>query len=303
MNLKPLTPSDYPKLKPFFRHQHYPLCGYSLVSILTWSNTEYHPLGAVVDGSVVICCEFNTKKEKRHMLLPVGGEKEYGPEQLADLAVRMGHSTYWFVPEEYIERYGETSVASVFDVTPQPGYNDYVYLAQDLMELKGNKYAKKRNLINQFSKEYIRDGRVGIEPITPASARACIDFLERWCAERECDVDPDENLACEKQAVIHTMEHLDVLEVEGILLKIDGEINAFGISSRVTDEMGALHFEKALAAIKGLYQYFDNQCAKRLLNGYTYINKESDMDIPGLAKAKKSYHPVRIVKSFRLTLR
>jgi hypothetical protein len=64
--------------------------------------------------------------------------------------------------------------------------------------------------------------------------------------------------------------------------------------------MATLQYEKAYDKIKGLYQYFDNQCAKRLFNGYTYINKESDMGVEGLAKAKKSYHPIHIIESFRL---
>ena len=57
------------------------------------------------------------------------------------------------------------------------------------------------------------------------------------------------------------------------------------------------------AEIKGLYQYFDQLCTDRLLNGYRYINKESDMDVPGLAKAKKSYHPVMKIKSYKLILK
>ena len=67
--------------------------------------------------------------------------------------------------------------------------------------------------------------------------------------------------------------------------------------------MGVLHFEKALSNIKGLYQYFDSECAKRLFKGYKYINKESDMGDPGLAKSKKSYHPVMIVKSYKLIIK
>jgi hypothetical protein len=67
--------------------------------------------------------------------------------------------------------------------------------------------------------------------------------------------------------------------------------------------MGVLNFEKAHGSIKGLYQFLDNECAKRLFTGYTYINKESDMKLPNLAQSKKSYNPVAIVKSYCLTMR
>jgi len=89
----------------------------------------------------------------------------------------------------------------------------------------------------------------------------------------------------------------------GILIRIGGEVSAFGICSHLTDTMGVLNFEKAYPDIKGLYQFLDNECAKRLFAGYTYINKESDMNIPNLAQSKKSYNPVMMIKSYCLTLR
>jgi len=64
-----------------------------------------------------------------------------------------------------------------------------------------------------------------------------------------------------------------------------------------------MNFEKALPHIRGLYQYLDNECAKTLFPGYRYINKESDMSLPNLARMKRSYHPVLRVKSYKLTLR
>jgi uncharacterized protein len=99
------------------------------------------------------------------------------------------------------------------------------------------------------------------------------------------------------------LENLETLETDGIFIRVDGRVSAFGIASRLTREMGVLHFEKAFASVKGLYQFLDNECAKRLFSKYAFINKESDMNIPGLAKAKRSYHPAMRIKSFRLTRR
>ena len=75
------------------------------------------------------------------------------------------------------------------------------------------------------------------------------------------------------------------------------------MGSYLTDDMGVLNFEKAFSRMKGLYQYFDNQCARRLFDDYRYINKESDMGEANLAKAKKSYHPATMIRSYELTLR
>ena len=94
--------------------------------------------------------------------------------------------------------------------------------------------------------------------------------------------------------------HYSQFDVSGVLVRIDEEIAAFGIGARLTDEMGVLHFEKALSSVKGLYQYLDQQCAIRLFAGFERINKESDMGVEGLAHAKKSYYPIMKEKSYRL---
>jgi hypothetical protein len=87
------------------------------------------------------------------------------------------------------------------------------------------------------------------------------------------------------------------------MVAIDSKVTGFGIGSRLRDDTWVLHFERASAQFKGLYQYLDRECSRRLLPGVTFLNKESDMGDPGLAKAKLSYRPAFRVKSYRLELR
>jgi len=303
MNAKQILPSDYPKLKKFFESQKYGLCAYSLASIIVWRNNVYQPYGTIDGDALIVWAEFTTRKEDRHLILPVSPVREFAPEELRDLAVKLGFTKYCFVPDEYLNQYNELSVKDLFDIEEQKGFADYIYFTQDLASLRGNRYSKKRNLVKQFQRDYTERDRVKVEKITSSVASECLDFLEKWCEERDCDANPEEDLACEKQAAINTIENIDILEVNGLLVRVDDEISAFGIASHLKSGMGVLHFEKAFSGIKGLYQYFDNLCAKRLFNGYKYINKESDMNMPGLAKAKKSYHPVRMVRSYNLTVK
>jgi hypothetical protein len=303
MIMKHIKYSDYSKLKEFFRHQRYPLCVYSLPSILAWSNEYYMPYGAVENDALIVAAEFSEQKENRHLILPVSPSREYSPEELYELAKKLGFKSYWFVPVEYIERHEKSGIKSLFKITVQKEYEDYVYLAADLSELKGNKYSQKRNLIHQFESDYLSRDRVEYGEINKPVSSECIDFLEKWCKERDCDRGGNDDLACERTAAINTIQHIDTIDVRGIYLRVDGKISAFGIASYLTDDMGVLHFEKAFAGVKGLYQYFDNLCAKRLFKGCMYINKESDMNIPGLAKVKMSYHPAMRVKSYKLELR
>ena len=303
MNFTELTAPTFDRYRSYFENQRYELCAYALSSIIAWSNNEYKPYGAEYDGALVVAAEFKTQTENRHLLLPISPQRMFDPEELAAVAREAGHDQYWFVPQSYVDHFGSDAVERQFKVDGHGAYSDYVYRVEDMAELKGNRYSKKRNLIKQFQRNYVDADRVVVEPIAEQSVEDCLVFLEEWCRERDCDADDQLDLACEKQAAINTLTHFDALGVKGILLRIDGQVNAFGISAPLTRDMATLQYEKAFSSIKGLYQYFDNACARMLFNGYTYLNKESDMGIPGLAKAKRSYHPVKIVESVRLTLK
>lgn len=303
MTFKPITPRDAASLKSFFAHQRYTLSAYSLPSILVWSNKTSQPYGAVLDDALIVYLEFPNDKSKRHLALPISVEADFSPEQLRELALQHGFNRYCFIPEDYVNHFEKNRIESLFAVEEDKKYEDYVYRTEDLATLAGSRYAGKRNLIRQFHQQYVLRQRVKTEMARPGVSSECITFVEKWCEERDCNEKQDEELMCEKQAMINALEHLDQLDMPGVLIRVDGEVSAVALSSYLTDSMGALHFEKAFARIKGLYQYLDNICAKTLFESYKYINKESDMGMPGLLKAKKSYHPVMRVKSYTLTLR
>ena len=300
MELKPLTPQDYPDYKKYFKKQPYHLCAYSLSSIIAWQNSDYQAMAGIWKDTLIITAEFRNNKSKRHLILPIAPPDVFPPEKLARIAEDLDFGEYWFVPQSYLDIHGRDIVDAYFDVEHQQGYDDYIYLTSDLADLKGNKYSKKRNLIKQFNRTYIEANRVELDTITPKNLEECLEFLEKWCEERDCDANPEDDLACEKIAAINTLINMELYEVNTLMLRIDGVVSAFGVSAYLTSQMATLQYEKAYDKIKGLYQYFDNQCAKRLFNGYAYINKESDMGSEGLAKTKKSYHPIHMVESFRL---
>jgi len=301
MKFRPLTPSDYVLLKPFFAGQRYALCAYSLSSIIVWTNEVYRPCGAIHDDSLLVYANFARRKDRSHLILPVSPGREHTPEELAGISRQTGYGTYCFVPEDYLERHGKNRLEEFFVIERQKGYDDYVYRTEGLATLAGGRYSKKRNLIKQFEQNYSeKAGNIIIKTISPEDVPGCLEFLERWCEERDCDVDRDEDLSCEWNATRNALKNIDTLGFRSIMLSIDGTTQALGIASQLTETMSALHFQKASAQFKGLYQFFDRECARRLFPGLEYINKESDMGVPGLIQAKHSYHPVMMVKSYKL---
>ena len=304
MKFKHMVPPDYAAYRPYFKDQRYTLCGYALSSIIAWSNEAYQPFGAVKDDALIVAAEFATEREHRHLILPISPNREFLPAELSELASQLGYDTFWFVPESYIDRHGREALSRYFSIIQHEEYDDYVLRTEDLALLKGNKYSKKRNLIHQFERKFEAGGRVQVEAMRPAVVDECLEFLEQWCAERDgCDGAVNSDLACEKQAAITTIEHLEQMELKGILVRLDGIVSAFGISAALTRDMATLQYEKAFSNVKGLYQYLDRECARRLFDGFTYINKESHMGMPGIAKSKRSYHPVMMVKAYKLVLK
>ncbi|MFZ5571720.1 MAG: DUF2156 domain-containing protein [Thermodesulfobacteriota bacterium] len=303
MKLPPLLPERYDELQPFFLRQRYRLSIYSLSSLLVWRNEKFQPYAEVLDGALFIGFEFSDIRENRHLILPIAPDRDFPPAWLAAKARELGFHSYRFVPEDYLARYSTADIQAHFRIQEEPDFEDYIYFTADLAALAGNRYAKKRNLIKQFERTYLNADRVAVTAITPEAETECADFIEAWCLERDCGHDPGSELACEKIAAINALENLELVKMDGILIRVDGVVSALGIASRLTDDIGVLHFEKAFAAIKGLYQYLDRECARRLFSGYTYINKESDMGLPGLAKAKQSYFPALRVKSYDLKLK
>ncbi len=303
MTFKELAISDYDTLKTFFARQPYNLCVYSPASLIAWSNRTFKSYYAVADDVLFVGCERKDHPEDRHLILPVSQERLYTPSELHRFARHLGYERYWHVPGDYLETVDRSELDALFTMEEQREFADYVYLTQELIKLKGNKFSKKRNLIHQFFREYMRHGRVTLENIRKEQVEDCLKFLEIWCNEHACDVDQESSLACEKDALITTLNDIEQLESKGILVRVDGAVSAFGIGSRLNETMATLNFEKAFSAIKGLYQFLDNECAKRLFGEFTYVNKESDMNLPNLAESKQSYNPIMRIKSFALILR
>lgn len=301
LDFKPLTTADYQELKPYFANQKYQLSGYSLPSLIVWQQPA--PYYAIVDGAVVMYAKSEKRPEDTHLILPVCVEGEYSPQKLCDIARETEIPSYWFVSEDYVQRQSFDEIGRYFDYEEQPVFEDYIYLASDLAELKGNKFSKKRNLIHQFDRTHVDGGRVSAEAMTPEKADEYLEFLEKWCDEYLCDADADYDFTCEKQAVINMIKSIDLYDVRSLVIRIDGAVSAFGVCSHLNREMAVLNFEKAYNSIKGLYQYLDRECATLIYKNYKYINKESDMGLPGLAHSKNSYHPIGHVKSYRLTIK
>ena len=293
---------DHAALCRYFESHSYPLCEYSLPSIMVWNRCLYE-VSWKIDGDLLLLAETELQPPaSRRLLMPLPAPfRDIPPAELAAISHRNRGDRYYYIPESYVVP-RRAELEALFTITEQPGYMDYIYNRTDMAGLAGRNYAKKRNLIAQFNKQTAALRKVEVAAITPANNASCLTMLDRWSHDPETGAHLD-MLNCERKAIVNSLNHFEQLGMQGVLVLIDGEISGFAFGAPLSKGTFILNFEKALDNVKGLYQFLDNELALRLPHHYAYINKESDLEKPGLAKAKESYYPVRKVKSYTLTLR
>ncbi|MDI6726583.1 MAG: phosphatidylglycerol lysyltransferase domain-containing protein [Smithellaceae bacterium] len=299
---KSLAPEDYPLLKRFFVDLKTSLSIYSLPSLISWNNQVYRSSYVLIDDLLVIVTLSKHHPDQPYLIQPLSPSREATPQELHELAITLGCREFRFIPEDYLSRCDHEEVTRLFMVAEQPEYADYIYHTNDLGSLAGRRFAKKRNHLNQFIRDYLEPGLVKTEAITADNKAECLDFILRWCEEYPCDGPESESLACEQEAIAIALENIELFELCGFAIRVEGVISAFAITARLNDRMGVLNFEKAFSRINGLYQFLDQQCSQKCLNAYEFTNKESDMGLPGLAQSKRSYYPCDRVKSYQLKL-
>ncbi len=166
--------------------------------------------------------------------------------------------------------------------------DDYIYLAEKLRTLSGKKLQSKRNLVNRFKAEY--EGRWSYEDITPETRKDAFEFHLKWCEQNGCAHDREfEGETC---AIIQALDNFEALGMHGGILRLDGNVIAFTLGCRATEDMYIVQIEKADHNIAGAYQMINQQFVLRNCDDVEYINREEDLGLEGLRKAKHSYYPV-----------
>jgi len=177
---------------------------------------------------------------------------------------------------------------------PHEDYFEYVYLASDLVELSGSNYSKIRNRLNKFKKNFEYD----LEKISDDNIDEVRNFLKRWCLWKDCESDP--LLEAEKKAILYSISNFFKLGVSGTAIRINEDIEAISVYEAMDSEMAVIHYEKGSPDYDGIYKTINQETSNILKNDFKYINRESDMGIPGLKKAKISYRPHHMIEVFHM---
>jgi len=259
------------------------VCEMNFANIFIWKDSE-RPKYTFLNGN--LCLLVEPTFAPAYFLPPAGGTDICGTIQtLLRLAPRLSR-----VPEAFVRECGHG-----FRAEEDRDNFDYVYLSEDLAELKGKKFDGKRNRIKKFetSFEYAY-GRLRRE-----HAEDCRRLLLQW---HEAKGNGDPYLAAEKDAILEGLALYEEIGLVGGVVLVGGRVEAFTIGMRLTDDTAVIQIEIANPAYPGLAQWINREFIRREWSAFRYINREQDMGLEGLRKAKLSYQPDHLVKKYNIFL-
>ena len=174
---------------------------------------------------------------------------------------------------------------------------DYVYSIDDLAELKGRKFQKKRKHLNRFQENHPDHKLI---PLGESNLEEVKAMLARWYENRK-NTEPHNDFHLELVAMDRAFAHMKELNLEGMVLVDDGQILAFTMGSRQNQTTYDVHFEKAREDVDGAYPAINRGFSRYIREKYPeirWLNREDDLGLEGLRKAKLSYNPDRLIEKY-----
>lgn len=288
IDFRPIEIDDKELITSYFRACGNRDCNLSFVNLYTWQFLT-RSCYAVVDGCLVV--RFTLDEESVVYTMPVGeGDVKGIIGLLKRQAAEEGHAlrVHGVFPE--MEEWFNREFPGRFDYRLDRDYFDYIYSRQELAELKGKNFQPKRNHVNKFKRTY----RYRYTPLTADLIPRCLELEEKWCEEHDCT--EEESLVHERKALNQALRHFDELELFGGALWVDDEIVGFTYGAPVNHDTFAVHIEKADSRVDGAYNVLNQEFARHIPEQYVYLNREEDLGLPGLRKAKLSYRPVILLE-------
>lgn len=217
--------------------------------------------------------------------LPVAGAVE---KALADLESRGQPPIIVGVNQRFKDRLEAESQAYV--VEEDRDMDEYIYSVPDLIALAGKKYHAKRNHIAKFRQDIPYTWR----SIDGGDEEECMALFDRWAAEHP----PDDDITAERAAILESLRNFQALELKAGGIEVDGQLAAFTIGGFIHPQLAVIHFEKADASYPGIYAVLNQEFLQREFAQVPFVNRQEDMGIPGLRKAKESYHPCCFARKY-----
>ena len=299
LQFKDLDSSALKTLTPLFTFRENKTCDSVFLGLFLWK--DYYQVRYAVGDDKTIFLRINADG-KEYAALPIckaaglshsfGVLKDYFNQTL-------GLKLNIFLADEAAVRLLKLP-EDEFDVEELEDARDYLYSGDALRSLAGRKLHKKKNLVNSFVRTW--EGRFEYRRLTCAEGSEIKSFLARWGVAREERMEGQ--LEHEILGIHEILRCCSLLDITMAGIYIDGTLEAFTIGSlNERENMAVIHIEKANPDIKGLYQFINQQFLVHEFPDVALVNREDDVGMEGLRKAKMSYNPIGFARKYMVRKR
>jgi len=288
IEFKPVDLSQKAEYDRFLFRDDHRGCEYSFANLYLWGRQR----AAIHSGNLVFFSQFNRKSV---YLFPLGDDLKPSLDAIIhDAQVRGIPCRLTGLSQDdcaLLERLYPGKFRYHFD---RDSF-DYIYAIEDLAELKGRKFQRKRNHINRFCQAYPDHS---FAPITDENIEQVAQMVKLWYAQRQ-ESDPTADFHMERAAIKKALLHRQALGLEGLVLMVNGKIVAMTMGSPLSPDTFDVQFEKALEEYDGAYPTINQAFARYLREKYPHLqwlDREDDLGLEGLRKAKMSYCPDHMIE-------
>lgn len=294
MQLLPLTLEDKSVFDSFASKIHTDLSNYAFASLYIWrDHFEYY--WSIMEDHF---CVFAKYGEDFYLpILPMG---KLNSNEIAKKAYQYCLSVNKNPQFARIENVPESLLLEFKDC----GYHfdqketEYIYRAEELVNLSGYGYKSKRNAYNAFVSCY---PSAILTPFRREDMEQCFALYESWQKSRAAQNDDEIYLAmltdsadAHRMGISHALE----LGLIGRVVRIEGEIRAYTFGYPLNSEMFCVLFEISDLNIHGLAQFLYREFCREIMRNYKWINAMDDSGLENLKRVKQSYHPSDLIPSY-----
>ena len=296
MKFKEITIDSIKELQLYFDLVDYEACEYCFNTLYMWQHV-YKTRYVICDDFAIIMAEYEGDS---FSILPLAKKEKL--QQAIHFIVKYFEKTnkkicFRGITKEIVEIL-QKNYPGRFEYIEERDLFDYVYDGESLRTLAGRKNQKKRNHINAFLKDY--EGRYNYKLLDEEDFTECLNLLKEWTINKEENNEFDEGMDDESLGINKVFKNYnnlkERLKIAGIY--VDGKLEAFTMGELINPNMALIHIEKANPNIRGLYPYINQQFILNEFTDVEFVNREEDLGIPGLRKAKLSYHPIRFIEKY-----
>jgi hypothetical protein len=293
MDFKQITLSDKKNINACLQGNNYRVCDFCFANLWAW-RAKFKTHFTIVKETLFL--RFEGTSGQLFYLMPVGkmplqkafdyikrdAEENNIPFRMKGITEKMWRQVQQAMPGE-------------FSYIRDRDNDEYIYLSEKLIHLSGKKLQSKRNHINRFKADYPDWHYAPIQ--TSGDCAECLSLLEEW----EQQHNPGGELLSKHDFVAakNMLDYFNELELTGGMIRVNGRIVAFTIGEALTADTFCVHVEKA-ADVNGTYAMINQQFIEHEASDFIYINREEDMGLDNLRKAKLSYYPDILLQEGRL---